>query len=38
MNSGAHPTSYSVGTLGSLRMVKAAGTWSWLHTSICCWN
>jgi len=38
MNSGAYPTSYSVGTLGSLLIVKVVGAWSWSLTPIWCWN
>jgi hypothetical protein len=31
---GAHPASYAMGTRGSFPGVKAAGEWSWPHTSI----
>jgi hypothetical protein len=34
--SGAHPASYSVGTMGSFPGSKAAGAWSWPVTSIYC--
>jgi len=34
--SGTHPTSCSVGTVGSLSESKAAGACSWPHTSIHC--
>jgi hypothetical protein len=32
--SGAHPASYPMGTGGSFPGGKAAGAWSWPHTSI----
>jgi hypothetical protein len=31
---GAHPVSYPMGTRGSFPGGKAAGAWSWPHTSI----
>jgi len=37
-NSGAHPTSYSMGTGDSFAGGKAAGTWSWPFTYIWCWG
>jgi hypothetical protein len=36
--SGAHPTSYPMGTKGSFSGDKAAGAWSWSLTSIYCWG
>jgi len=32
--SGAHPTSFTIGTRGSFPAVKAAGVWSWPLTSV----
>jgi hypothetical protein len=34
--SGNHPVSYPMGIRGSFSRGKAAGTWSWPLTSICC--
>jgi len=31
---GGHPASYPMGTGGSFTAGKAAGAWSWQHTSI----
>jgi len=35
-SSGSHPASYSMGTRCSFPGGKAAGSWSWPFTSICC--
>jgi len=36
--SGAHPGSYPMGTSSAFPRGKAARAWSWLLTSIWCWD